>query len=154
LSDRFGVGGSAGMSDVLATGGAVHDHLLDVGIPNLRVLPGGSVPPNPAELLASLGAQELLGRLRQDCDLLILDSAPILRVADSLELVTYVDLVVLVARNGVSRLRNVSAAVDRVKQVGGVVSGAVFNDVTLRSSGFSDGYHAPAKSKTAAVTTR
>lgn len=154
LSDMFGVGGSAGMSDVLATGGAVHDHLLDVGIPNLRVLPGGSVPPNPAELLASLGAQELLGRLRQDCDLLILDSAPILRVADSLELVTYVDLVVLVTRNGVSRLRNVSAAVDRVKQVGGVVSGAVFNDVTLRSSGFSDGYHAPAKAKTAAVTAR
>jgi non-specific protein-tyrosine kinase len=147
LSDLFGVGGSAGLSDVLATGGFVQDHLLDVGIANLRVLPGGSVPPNPAELLASPGAQELLRQLREDCDLLILDSAPILRVADSLELVTYVDLVVLVARNGVSRLRNVSAAVDRIKQVGGVVSGAVFNDVALRSSQFSDGYHPPAQVK-------
>jgi tyrosine-protein kinase len=141
LSDMFGVGGSAGLSDVLATGGFVHDHLLDVGIHNLRVLPGGSVPPNPAELLASPGALELLRQLREDCDLLILDSAPVLRVADSLELVTYVDLVVLIARNGVSRLRSVSAANERIRQVGGVVSGVVFNDVALRTTGFSDGYH-------------
>jgi capsular exopolysaccharide synthesis family protein len=143
LSEMFGAGGSAGLSDVLATGGYVHDHLLDVGIDNLRVLPGGSVPPNPAELLASPGAHDLLAQLRKDCDLLILDSAPILRVADSLELVPHVDLVVLVARNGVSRLREVAAAVDRVTKVGGVVSGAVFNDVGLRASSFSDGYHAP-----------
>ncbi|MBA2446166.1 MAG: polysaccharide biosynthesis tyrosine autokinase [Nocardioidaceae bacterium] len=145
LSELFGLGGSAGLSDVLATGGAVHDHVLDVGIANLRVLPGGSVPPNPAELLASPGAQDLLSQLSQDCDLLILDSAPILRVADSLELVTHVDLVLLVARNAVSRLRNVSAAVDRVQQAGGELSGAVFNDVDARASSFSDGYHPPAK---------
>lgn len=144
LSEMFGLGASAGMSDVLATGGSVHDHVIDVGIDNLRVLPGGSVPPNPAELLASPGAHELLNQLRRDCDLLILDSAPILRVADSLELVTHVDLVLLVARNGVSRLRNVSAAADRVNQVGGVISGAVFNDVDPRASNFSDGYHPPA----------
>ncbi|MBA2574839.1 MAG: polysaccharide biosynthesis tyrosine autokinase [Nocardioidaceae bacterium] len=143
LSEMFGVGGSAGLSDVLATGRSVHEHVLDVGIANLRVLPGGSVPPNPAELLASPGAHQLLNLLRQDCDLLILDSAPILRVADSLELVTHVDLVLLVARNAVSRLRNVSAAVGRVKQVGGVISGAVFNDVAARASSFSDGYHPP-----------
>lgn len=152
LSEMFGVGGSAGLSDVLATGGYVQDHLLEVGIDNLRVLPGGSVPPNPAELLASPGAQELLRQLRLDCDLLILDSAPILRVADSLELVTHVNLVVLVARNGVSRLRNVSAAAERVKQVGGVLSGAVFNDVGLRASSFSDGYHAPATKDVDPVT--
>jgi len=114
LSEMFGLGGSAGLSDVLATGGSVHDHVLDVGLDNLRVLPGGSVPPNPAELLASPAAQELLNRLRLDCDLLILDSAPILRVADSLELVTHVNLVLLVARNGVSRLRNVAGAAERV----------------------------------------
>ena len=142
LSRLFGLGDAPGLSDVLADEGLVRDHLIDVGVENLRVLPGGSAPPNPAELLASPAAQALIRQLRKDCDLLILDSAPILRVADSLELVSDVELVLLVARNGVTRLRALTATIERVRQVGGDVAGVVFNDLAPRASGFSPGYHA------------
>ncbi len=143
LSHLFGLGDSPGLSDVLAGGDSARDHLIDVGVDNLRVLPGGSAPPNPAELLASPAAKALIRELRKDCDLLIFDSAPILRVADSLELVAEAGVVLLVARNGQSRLRNLTATVARVKQVGGEVAGAVFNDIAPRTSGFTQGYGAP-----------
>ena len=52
LSRSFGLQDSPGLSDVLASGDSADEYLFDVGIPNLRVLAGGSIPPNPAELLA------------------------------------------------------------------------------------------------------
>lgn len=148
LSRLFGLGDAPGLSDILAGGASAWEHLIDVGgVDNLRVLPGGSPPPNPAALLASLSIQVLFRELRRDCDLLILDSAPILRVADSLELVPDAGLVLLVARNRVSRLRNLTATVDRVRQVGGEVSGAVFNDLAAGASGYSPSYSTPTKGK-------
>ncbi len=149
LSQLFGLGDAPGLSDALAAGDSADNYLVDVGVANLRVLPGGSVPPNPAELIASSSARELLRRLGDTCDLVILDSAPLLRVADSLELIPNVDLVLMVARNGVSRLRLLATATDRIAQVGGKLSGTVFNDVEARNNSFSPGYHAPRTSRAA-----
>jgi hypothetical protein len=65
----------------------------------------------------------------------------VMRVADSLELVRIADLVLLVARSGVSHWRHVQAVPDRIRKVGGVVSGVVLNDVPARASQFTYGYH-------------
>jgi succinoglycan biosynthesis transport protein ExoP len=143
LSRSFGLQDSPGLSDVLASGDSADEYLFDVGIPNLRVLAGGSIPPNPAELLASTAAASVLRRLRDDADLLIVDSAPVLRVADALELMTTADLVLMVARRGVSHMRPIAATVERISQAGGSVSGSVLNDIDSRASGYTYGYHGP-----------
>ena len=143
LSRSFGLYDSPGLSDVLASGDSADDYLLDVGIRNLRVLAGGSIPPNPAELLASTAAAAVLRSLRDNADLLIVDSAPVLRVADALELMTTADLVLLVARRGVSHMRAIAATVERISQAGGRVSGSVLNDIDSRASAYTYGYHAP-----------
>ncbi len=140
LSERFGVTGLPGLSDVLATGAPVGSHLLDVGIDGLAILAGGAMPPNPAELLASPALRSVLSELTAEADLVVLDSAPLLRVADTLELVPQVDVVLLVIRRGISRLRMVSSAVERVRHVGGNVAGAVYNDVEGRGAGGGYGY--------------
>ena len=141
LANLFGLTSSPGLSDALASAEPAHRYLLDSGIDNLRVLPGGSKPPNPAELLASAAAHAMLVELEQDCDLLILDSAPILPVADSLELMPSVDLVLMVVRNSVTRLRHLAAAADRVERVGATLSGIAYNDVTERDTNVSSGYY-------------
>jgi polysaccharide biosynthesis transport protein len=141
LSRSFGLQDSPGLSDVLATGDSADEYLFDVGIPNLRVLAGGSIPPNPAELLASTAAASVLRRLRDSADLMIVDSAPVLRVADALELMTTADLVLMVARRGVSHMRPIAATVERINQAGGSVSGSVLNDIDSRASGYTYGYH-------------
>jgi polysaccharide biosynthesis transport protein len=143
LSRSFGLDDSPGLSDVLASGDSAGDYLIDVGVPNLRLLAGGSIPPNPAELLASTAAASVLRQLRDNADLLIVDSAPVLRVADALELMTTADLVLLVARRGVSHMRAIAATAERINQAGGRVSGSVLNDIDSRTSAYTYGYHAP-----------
>lgn len=58
-------------------------------------------------------------------DLVVVDSAPLLSSAEALELVTDADMVLLTVREGASASPDVEAAVERIRQVGGTVSGVV-----------------------------
>ncbi len=136
VAQRFGVDIPEGLSDVLSSDRPLEPHLHEVGVPNLRVLAAGSEPPNPAELLASPQAHRLWQELRAAADLVIIDTAPILQVADPLELVREIDEIILVARERRSRARTIQAAVDRIHQVGGRPSGTVLNYFTATSEGY------------------
>jgi Mrp family chromosome partitioning ATPase/capsular polysaccharide biosynthesis protein len=68
--------------------------------PNLFLLPAGSVPPNPSELLASRHATEVLDALGEEVDVVVLDSPPTLPVTDAAVLAAKSDGVVLVAVPG------------------------------------------------------
>jgi polysaccharide biosynthesis transport protein len=131
VAQRFGMGRPPGLSDLLANDDDVDSYLVDVGEPGLQVLAGGSIPPNPAELLASSATNVLLHRLRDRADLVIIDSAPVTQVADTREIIPAVDLVLMVVRHAVTRSRALADAIERIGQVGGSVSGAVFNDVPV-----------------------
>jgi capsular exopolysaccharide synthesis family protein len=75
------------------------------GIENLFVMPSGHLPPNPVEFLSTSAVKNLLMQLRERYDYVILDSAPVLPVADSFVLGSRVDATLLVVRAGhVSRL--------------------------------------------------
>ena len=124
LSSDFGLGHPPGLTDLLSRDGDVEEYLIDVE--GIKLLPGGTPAPNPAELLASPGMRDLLTLLTERADLVVVDTAPVLRVADTLELVTQVDQVVLVVRHGQSRLRSVTHTVEQITQVGGHISGAVY----------------------------
>ena len=124
----FGLDAPRGLSDLLIEGGDTTDYLLDVGVENLLVLPAGSVPPNPAELLSSMQAHELWMELRALADLVIFDTPPLLRVADGLDVATHVDAVVVTARHGVTRTHQLEAVAQRLEQIAGERSvGIVLN---------------------------
>jgi Mrp family chromosome partitioning ATPase len=123
------VQGTPGLSDALAGAEPTTRSMADLGIDGLHVLVAGTVPPNPAELLASPAMRSILDDLTARSDLVVLDSSALLGLADSLELVRLSDLTLLVTRTQVSRKRTVQAALERIQQVGGKVSGAVLNDV-------------------------
>ncbi|MDH5279260.1 MAG: polysaccharide biosynthesis tyrosine autokinase, partial [Actinomycetota bacterium] len=138
LAGVFGLGRPPGLSDLLASDDDFGDYLLDVE--DMRVLPGGSLAPNPAELLASPRMRDLLEGLADAADLVVVDTAPVNRVSDALELVGVADVVLLVARHAQTRLRSVAEAIEAIHQVGGEVSGAVYVDVPARSGAESYGY--------------
>jgi succinoglycan biosynthesis transport protein ExoP len=139
VAQKFGIEGAPGLSDVLATGAPVADHLLGLGVEGLRLLPGGTVPPNPAELLASPGAQAVFSELAASADLVVVDAAPILPVADTLELLAPNVLLLLVARTGLSRARSVEATIERIESVGASVAGVVWihMQTPMQEYGFS-----------------
>lgn len=73
-------------------------------------------------------------------DLIVVDTPPILRVADTLELARDADQVVIVMRDGHSRMRQVTAAVHQLRQVGGAFSGVVLNQITGKDGQYHYGY--------------
>lgn len=84
----------------------------------LTVLTSGHLPPNPSELLSSLRMEQLLAQLRGRYDYVLIDSPPLLLVADALGLARLVDGIVLVARRGEAtrdEARETRALVERLR---------------------------------------
>lgn len=75
----------------------IADYLVATTVPNLFVLPSGSRPPNPAELLSSRRTDEVLSALGESADVVIIDAPPLLAVTDPAVLASKADGVVLVA---------------------------------------------------------
>lgn len=67
--------------------------------PNLYILPGGAIPPNPTELVARQALEEAINRMKQHFDYIILDTAPIGMVTDTQLIARVADLSVYVCRS-------------------------------------------------------
>ncbi len=141
VATRFGLGRTTGVSDVLLNGDHFRDHVVDVGIPELLVLPAGTLPPNPNELLASPAMRALERDLLKHADIVIYDSPAVLAVSDALELGRHVDLAVIVARAGVTGRRQLGSAIERLDQVGTDVAGTVLNDINAKDDGYYYSYY-------------
>jgi capsular exopolysaccharide synthesis family protein len=98
-------------------------------IENLSVLASGPLPPNPAELLTSPKAGQLIRGLLQYYDYVIVDTPPILPVTDALVISGVVDMTLLIASQKRSKRRQAHRAVDQLRQVDAPVVGTVFNSV-------------------------
>lgn len=141
VGNRFGLGRTTGLSDVLLSGSRPSDHAVKVGIDNLVVLTAGTIPPNPNELLASRAMRELHHRLTEQADLVIYDTPAALAVPDVLELGHLVDLTILVARQGTTGRRQLSGAIERLEQAGTTVGGLVLNGIDARADGYYYAYY-------------
>jgi len=122
-----------GISTVLTQG--LNDHAILTPIPslpNLNILPAGPHPPNPAELLGSKRMVELLETMSARYDRVIVDTPPVLSVADSLALANLADAVVLVVRSGIARKKAVLRVRNLLHRASSNVVGAVFNCVDLQ----------------------
>jgi polysaccharide biosynthesis transport protein len=113
------------------------------GVANLSVIPCGPIPPNPAEVLSSPMTAELLRKLRSEFEYVLVDSPPLLSVADSRILATLTDAALLVTR----AFETPSDAVRRARALlygaGARVLGVALNDVDLHreSYGSNSYYH-------------
>ncbi len=112
----------------------------DTNIENLAILPAGSLPPNPAELMGSEKMLKFLENLRPNTDIVIIDSPPIMAVTDPVVLATRVDGVLLVVRPGLTKLAAAIHAVEQLRQVGANVLGVILNDVENKGALYSQYY--------------
>ncbi len=124
----FAIQNEVGLSSVLAEEIQPWEAILDPGIENLRVLLSGPVPSRPAELLQSDQMGEILAGLRDVADYVIIDTAPMLLVADALALGPLVDGVLFVADSEHTSRSAVAHAREQLDQVGAAVIGSVLNN--------------------------
>ncbi|MFF9869582.1 polysaccharide biosynthesis tyrosine autokinase [Streptomyces sp. NPDC013953] len=125
LANTFGLVQDAGLTSVLIGHARVEDVMQSAG--GLSVLTSGPMPPNPTELLASERMAELLRGLAGCFEAVIVDSAPLLPVADTAGLATFAHGALLVVRAGKTPRDRVRAAVDALNAVGVRTLGTVFS---------------------------
>lgn len=124
----FGVPRSPGIVDILAEGGDPKDALVKTEVPNLWLLPAGKKVTSPGNFVNPEDIRLLLYELEPRFDLIIIDTAPVLAVADTVIVAALVDGVVLVVRAGATLRDMARDAMDQLDQVGARVVGAVLND--------------------------
>jgi succinoglycan biosynthesis transport protein ExoP len=124
----------SGLSNVL-TGSATIQQTVTASpvLPNLFILPAGTPPPNPAELLASSNMRDLILELRQQFDHIVIDTPPTLSVTDAVVLAPRADACVLVIRSGQTTKQALRRARDILTQVNAHVAGVLLNAVDLTS---------------------
>lgn len=137
LHMKFRLSNRAGLSTLLSreSGNEAYEHPLPE-LPNLTVLSRGPVAPNPGEMLASHAMEEMLAQWRSEYEHIILDSSPILAVADTLSLAPQVDAAFILVRAGVTRKRALMRVREQLRRASARVLGTVVNDVDLRMENY------------------
>lgn len=116
--------------------GSTDGRLQPTGVEQLFLLPAGGRPPNPAELLGSARMRELLEGLTREADIVLVDSPPLLPVADTMALAGEVDGVLLVVEAGATRRPAFQQAVEALQRLGANIIGVVINAVPTRRRGY------------------
>jgi polysaccharide biosynthesis transport protein len=137
IHKTLGMGPRAGLSNVLTGGVTLQQAVVRSSLlPNLFILPAGTPPPNPAELLASAQMFRMIDELREQYDHIVIDTPPTLSVTDAVVLSTRADAVVLVIRSGQTTKPALRRARDILAQVNARVSGVLLNAVNLNSADY------------------
>ena len=126
VADALGLLGPVGLTSVLIHQIDLNDALQQAG-PNLYVLASGPTPPNPSEVLASSYVREVIRSLLERFDYVVIDTAPLLPVADGSEVAALADGTLLVARQGLATEPNVEHAVQALERVDARLVGVILN---------------------------
>lgn len=126
---QFGLSNLMGLSDTLRERLSVDDVLQDSGVTeNLSIITSGVLPPNPVELLASRRMENIIKELKENFDIVIFDTPPML-VTDAQVLSTKVDGTIFVIRPGKTRAAMASAPLEELRRVNSNILGIVMNRI-------------------------
>lgn len=125
----FEISNQKGLTNVLVEQLQVEEAIKPTAIENLSVINSGPIPPNPSELLGSQRMNELIAQLKNNYDIVLFDSPPVVAVTDAALLAARLDGVVLVTRSGVAKVDMVKMAKEQIEKANGKFIGAVLYGV-------------------------
>jgi len=133
-----------GLTDVIMGTASLEQAVVPLGKQNLALLMCGVKPPNPAELVSSQAMQDILHRLRQEYDYVIVDAPPVLAVSDAVAMAPMMDGVILAASYRIARRDAARHAMELLSKVEARVLGVVINKVEMTGRyGYGYGYYSP-----------
>jgi capsular exopolysaccharide synthesis family protein len=123
-----------GLSDYLTGQAELGQVIRPTPVKGLDILPAGNRAPNPAELLSSETMRKLISDLSNSYDFVLVDSPPILPVADGLTISRVVDSVVLVVRSRTTERELAQESRRRLLRVNARILGVVLNDLDITAN--------------------
>jgi capsular exopolysaccharide synthesis family protein len=139
LAETLGLSADVGFTTVLIGKAPVESVLQNAGR-NLAVLTCGPVPPNPSELLITDQAEAVIRQIADKVDFTILDTAPLLPVADGAEVAALADATLVVYHAGKSTKDEVTRSVESLAKVGERPVGVILNMVSRTRGNYDYGY--------------
>jgi capsular exopolysaccharide synthesis family protein len=126
----LGVSTASGLAEALQSPNGAKPDSKPTSLAGVRLIPSGNPPERPADLLGSDKMRSIIRDVRAECDLVLIDSAPILTTSDPADLVQEVDSVLLVARAGRTTPEIAERTGLLLKRLGAPVLGVVLNAST------------------------
>lgn len=124
LHKIFGIENEHGLSTYLSDQDPIDEVTFETAIENLKIIPGGPIPPNPSELIDKPAMKALLEELSVQYDYVIIDNAPTSIVTDGFLAGRYANLNIFILRYGVSKT-------DQLKYINQVAENKILNNLTL-----------------------
>ena len=145
----FGVSPKPGLSNYLSGVGAndeeedldLADFIQETEIDGLYLISAGNIPPNPAELLIAPQMVDLLDRLKDICDIIIIDGLPSQLVTDALILTRLVDTTLIVTASKATKKEDLKRVVGNIQNVGGKIAGIVVNKIPMNAKKYEQSYY-------------
>ena len=128
LHNTFGCSKSPGLTNYLSGVAHLSEIINETHIPNLSIVPAGSLIPNPSELLGSLQMRRFLEETRRRFDLVIFDSPPLNAATDAIVIGTQVDAVPIVVRASKTNRETAKERLEIFRNVPVNVIGVILND--------------------------
>ncbi|MEA3428435.1 MAG: polysaccharide biosynthesis tyrosine autokinase, partial [Thermodesulfobacteriota bacterium] len=125
---------SPGLSDALIEEEPLSSIIKQVLLPNLYVIPAGTLPPNPSELLTSDRMDEFQLTFNKTFDIIIYDSPPMMSVTNSLILSKAVGNTVLIIKGGETERKAVKHAARQLEELDAKILGTVLNEVAMATA--------------------
>lgn len=130
-----------GLTHYLCGQQPLEEVVYDTNIDNLCILYSGQVAPNPTELLGGKKFEELIGKLREEYDIIVVDCPPLGSVIDAAVVAKLCDGSLLVVENNAVSYRMVQKVKKQLERSGTRILGCVMNKVDLHSHSYSYRYY-------------
>lgn len=131
---------TSGLSNVLSNQATIEDIVFKISDLGFYVIPSGSIPPNPSELLSSRNMQKMIKSLENDFDYILLDTPPIYVVSDAAILENVVDGALMVIAHRHASLNVVKSAKENLEKSKIKILGAILSQYDEKQSYKSDYY--------------
>jgi capsular exopolysaccharide synthesis family protein len=137
----FNVPNKRGLTNLIVGEDDPADYCQKTQVDRVDVLTSGPIPPNPSELLGRPRTREILRKLRERYDQIIVDTPPIGAVTDAAVIATMVDGVILVVHAGKTRRQIVSRGIEQLRYINAPIIGVILNNLHLGRGRYYPGYY-------------
>lgn len=143
LAEILGQPNDKGMSSILSGGASLDEVVQPTAYDNFFIISSGPIPPNPAELIEKGNLEDIISQLKQNFDIIIMDTPPIGLVADAMSMLHIADITLYLLRANYSK-RTFLTGIQRLKEENALDNlGIVINDIDyglVHGYGYGYGY--------------
>ncbi len=150
IHQYLGVVKTDGLTTILSKQKEFEDVVYHNLRPGLDCLTSGSIPPNPAELLGSTAMKNLIDKLQDEYDYVLIDSPPVTVVTDAISLSSYVSGIMLIVREGYTNYESIDQALSLLNIAKAKLLGFFVNDIdalSMNYGSYRSGYGRKYKSR-------